>query len=832
MKKEQNSLIYVLAFFLISTAFQIIYAQPKPVENSSHLQLSLNKLNVLGSVLYVAAHPDDENTALLAYFENNLHLRTAYLSITRGDGGQNLIGTEQGENLGVLRTQELLEARKIDGAKQFFTRAVDFGYSKNAKETLEIWNKNKILSDVVWVIRKFRPDVIITRFPGTGEGGHGNHTASEILADEAFKIAGDSTKFPDQLKYVKPWQPTRIYWNVWPSLLTKRNRDSSKAVKMDIGDYNPLLGESYTEIAAESRSMHKSQGFGVSKHYGRSVNYFYRIDGKPVKNNLFEDIDLSWSRIKGGEKIGEIISSAKKNYDPANPDKIIPTLLNAYQETEKLENSFWKAIKLKELAEVIRSCAGIYIESTTPSFSASPGEKVKINSFIINRSKIPFVLKDVKVTYQEVSKTLNQRLDDNTPYKETNEINIPNDADISQPYWLKSDHDLGNYNIENQQLVGMPENPAALEATYILSVNGQLIKLETPVYYKHTDPVKGEEFRNFVIAPPIFINLQNDVMVFPDNKSKEVSVILKSNNKDVPGNLFLKLEKRWKCEPQSIPFNLKGGDVEKVFTFKISPPKNQNVSNLEAIAQIGKNDFSRGITEIDHPNIQTQVVFPESKAKLIRLDVKKVINKIGYVMGPGDKIPEALKELGYNVTMLTDQDIMNGNLSQYDAIVTGIRVYNTNKEIESESPKLLDYVENGGTLVVQYNKNFGLVTDKIGPYPFHISYDRVTVEEAPVKILDERNSIFNFPNKITQKDFNGWIQERGVYFPDTWDSKYKTPIESNDPGEKPLQGGLLYTKYGKGIFIYTGYAFFRQLPAGVPGAFRLFVNLISAGKAN
>ncbi len=824
-----NNLSLLILLIMLNHTF--LFAQNNEEYNSSNLKLALEKLNVLGSVLYVAAHPDDENNALLAYFANGEHLRTGYLSLTRGDGGQNLIGTEQGDLLGVLRTQELLAARRIDGAKQYFSRAIDFGYSKSPKETLEIWDSTKILSDMVWVIRKFKPDVIITRFPGTGEGGHGNHTASEILAAEAFKISSDSAIFPEQLKYVKPWKAKRILWNAWLPILQKRGTNLASVLKIDDGAYNPILGESYSEIAAKARSMHKTQGFGSSGRLGQNEDYFLPIDGQPVKNSLFDGIDLTWKRVIGGEKIGNLLAEANRKFDPSHPEKIIPILLNAFSKMDQLKENYWVSLKKKELVNVIKDCAGIKLEAIASDYSAVPGQSLNVTSYIINRSSLPFILKDVKIDFQKGGQILNYKLADDKLYSAASTITLPKDIPYSQPYWLKGKHSEGDYVINDQRLIGKAENPSPVNATFTLDAEGKELKLTVPVKYKWTDPVKGEEYRQFIIVPPVAINVEDKNYLFSNDKPREVKINLIANEDSISGKIKLNTPANWKITPDEKSFFIGKKDNVITLSFEVNPPAESSAVMLNVEAIIGTKIISQGMISIDYPHIPIQTVFPPASAKLIRLNIKKVINNIGYIMGPGDTIPLYLKELGYNVTMLTNKEIENGDLSKFDAIVTGIRLYNTDDNIAYEQPKLLKYVNNGGTLVVQYNKDFGLVTKDIGPYPFHISAKRVTYENSPVTFLNPQNPLLNFPNKITEDDFKGWVQERGVYFADSWDAKYETVIACNDPGEEPLKGGLLYAKYGKGVFIYTGYVWFRQLPEGIPGANRIFVNLISAGKA-
>lgn len=821
--------LVLICFLLIS--FRNTFAQTGDVMNSSDLKLALDKLNVLGSVLYVAAHPDDENNGLLAYFAKGKLLRTGYLSLTRGDGGQNLIGSEQGDLLGVIRTQELLAARRIDGAEQYFSRAIDFGFSKSADETFRFWGKQKILSDVVWVIRKFRPDVIITRFHGTKEDGHGNHTASEILAAEAFKLAGNPNAFPEQLKYVKPWQPKRIFWNAWVPLLEREHSDLSKFIKVDVGVYNPLLGKSYPEIAAISRSMHKTQGFGSSPQFGEQINYFSLTDGSPANYGLFDGVDLTWNRVKGGATVGQILKEADEKFNPEHPDEIIPLLLKAFNELSRIKDDYWVPLKKKELADVIRSCAGIYIQSIASDYSAIPGQTVSITSEIINRSIYPFELKKVVTTDQVNQNFADKKLEKENIIKINSEVKIPRNAEYSQPYWLVHKHSLGDYVVNDQTLIGKAENNPPLMTTFVVSAGNQDLDFSIPVYYEWNDPVAGEKIRPFIIVPPVAINIEIKNYIFPTDSTRKINVTLTANSNNVSGILKLIVPKSWNIEPAEQNFSIPQKHDVAPFTFTVKPPSSSSDVLCTAQADVGNKVISQGMTTISYSHIPTQTVFPPAEARLLRLNINKVVSNIGYIMGPGDDVPQCLEELGYKVSMLSNKDIENGNLSKYDAIITGVRVFNTNPDMVYEQPKLLDYVNNGGTLIVQYNKNFGLVTDKIGPYPFHISAKRITDETSMVNFIDPASPILNFPNKITDKDFDGWIQERGIYFADQWDQHYKTVIECRDPGEDELPGGLIYTKYGKGVFIYTGYVWFRELPAGVPGAYRLFVNLISAGKS-
>ena len=824
-----TSVIYAI-FCLILFKCEL-FPQPKPPKSAAELKIALQKLNVLGTVLYIGAHPDDENTAFLSYCSSGKYLRTGYLSLTRGDGGQNLIGTEQGEELSVLRTQELLDAREIDGAEQFFSRAIDFGYSKSAEETIRFWGEDKVLSDVVWVIRKFRPDIIVTRFPSTGEGGHGNHTASAIFAEKAFDLAADPTAFQEQLKYVKTWQAKRLYWNGWLRAIQGRKDDESKLVNIDLGAYNPVIGKSYTEIAVESRNMHRSQGVGASGNRGENINYFELMKGTQSGNGLFGDIGQSWKRIPNSDKIEELLNQANKEFDIEKPEKIVPILLKAYSEMEKVKDDYWVQLKEKELIEVIRSCAGIWIESIASDYSTVPGGKLKVTAGIVNRSDLPLVLKNLQFSYGEQSFS-NIELKNQKFQKFETTLSTPKDLEITEPYWLANQHGFATYTVNDQLLIGSPQNENQLNASFTLSLNGQDIILSTPVYYRWTDPVRGEKYRLVEIRPAVSINLESKVYYFPDGNKREIKVKLTGNTGNVSGKLSLRGLSGWKIEPESVSFSIKEKGNELSERFIVTPPDNYSTAEINAVAETNYGIIDRGIEEINYIHIPVQTLFPPSTAKFIRLDIKKFNANIGYIMGAGDLIPDILKELNYIVTLLSDEELDNGDLSKYDVIISGVRAYNTRPRLEADQQRLIDFVNNGGTYIVQYNTNFNLVTDNIGPYPFHISRDRITVEDSPVKFVNPGHQLLNFPNKIMQKDFQDWVQERGLHFADSWDKNYETVLSGNDPGDAPLEGGLLFSHYGKGIFIYTGYAWFRQLPAGVPGAVKLFINLLSSGNYN
>ena len=803
-------------------------AQRIQMPNAAEIQLGLEKLNVVGSVLYIAAHPDDENTAALAYFSKGMKLRTAYLSLTRGDGGQNLIGSERGAEIGIIRTQELLAARGIDGAEQYFSRAVDFGYSKTPDETLAFWGKEAVLADVVWVIRSFRPDVIVTRFPFDRSSGHGHHTSSALLAREAFHAAGDPQRFPEQLEHVEPWQTKKLFWNGWR--LSDQERE--EAARVDIGEFDPLLGSSYSEIAATSRSMHKSQGFGAAARRGTRHEYFKLVEGSQTGKEPLSGIDTSWSRVPGGNSLGVKLAEITELFDPRDPARSLPRLFDAYSEMRGMEQSGWVEVKQKELLGLIQACAGLWIEAISTDFAAVPGDVVTVNTTLVNRSDHPLRLTRISFRDLESSSVQDVVLENNTPHTIESSIQIPRDFPTSQPYWLRSSPKKALFSVSDQSLIGAAENAPSLQVKIALDSQGEDLEFVVPVYYRWTDRVDGESYRLFEVRPKVTVEIEDGARVFTNTNSQELRVRVKAHSSGVEGTLRLLGDSDWRVVPESIPFSLSEKYDEAEFSFEVTPPDDAGDAVFLAQADVGGTDFSRALVTITHPHIKQQVYFPESTLKMVKLDVELRGDTIGYIMGSGDEVADGLRHLGYDVTLLSDDELESGDLGRFDAIVTGIRAYNTRERLAVVQPRLLQYVEDGGTLIVQYNVSYGLVTENLGPYPFTIGRDRVSEENAPVTMLAADHQLLSFPNKITQEDFDGWVQERGLYFATQWDGKYETVVASHDAGEPDTAGGLVFTRFGEGVFIYSGISWFRQLPAGVPGAYRLFANLISSGKAN
>lgn len=822
-----------LALLTACSSLRTAAAQAPKTYSSSEILLGLKKLNVVGSVMYIAAHPDDENTRLLAYLANGRQLETSYFSCTRGDGGQDLIGPELREQLGVIRTQELLAARRIDGAHQYFSRANDFGFSKTSAETFTIWNKEQVLADMVWVIRQRRPDVLITRFPPDARAGHGHHQASAILAAEAFDAAGDPKRFPEQLKYVQPWQPKRLYWNTG-SYFVKPGESMAGYLTLDAGGYNPLLGQSYGEIAARSRSQHRSQGFGSAAQRGEAIEYFQFVKGTPAKTDLFEGIDQTWNRVPGGAAIGKIVDEVIRKYDASNPSASVAGLLKVRAAVQQLNQAayLWPSQKLPEIETLLQACLGLYWEATTKEAASAPGQALALTIEFVNRSTVPVTLN--KLSWVGGDTTVSILLAPNQVFSITKKRRSKAVATTSQPYWLKEPGTIGMYTVPNQWDRGQPEN-SNLPVLAVLTVAGERLNLAVPIRYKHTDPVLGELYQPLAVVPPVMVNIPAArAYVFADQQPKQVPVTLRAGQAGVAGSLALQVPSGWQAEPATVAFTLKNKDDEQTVNFTLRPLAGaaEGKAELRAVATVGTEQYSRGIQQIIYPHIPTQTLFPEATAPLVKLNVARGHTKtIGYLMGAGDEVPEALRQLGYAVTLLDPAtDLTAERLARYDAVVLGVRAYNVLNKLKTQQPQLLKYVENGGTMLVQYAVNYGTVLPQIGPYPLTLSADRVTVENTPVTFLNPSAPVLNTPNKLTPADFaTGWVQEQGLYYPSAWDAHYQPVIASHDPGETDKQSAILVAPYGKGRYIYTGLSLFRELPAGVPGAFRVLANLVESG---
>ncbi|RTY80172.1 PIG-L family deacetylase [Flavobacterium sp. LS1P28] len=829
MQKKHASAILI---FLLCC--QITIAQEPQKPNSVEIYNQIQKLNFLGSVLYIAAHPDDENTQLISYLSNEQKARTGYLSLTRGDGGQNLIGTQLRELLGVIRTQELIEARKIDGGEQFFSRANDFGFSKNPTETLEIWDKKQVLADVIWAIRKFQPDVIINRFdhrsPGTT---HGHHTASAMLSVESFDLANNPSIFPEQLQFVTPWQTKRQFFNTswwfYGSIEKFNAAHKTNLIALQTGVYYAGLGKSNQEIAALSRSRHQSQGFGSTGARGEETEYLEFINGDALKDkkSLFEGIDTSWNRIKEGKSIGELLTTITAEFDHNNPSASIPDLAKAYAMMKALDENQWSPLKSEAIKEIISACSGLYLEAVAQNQEATPGSTIKLKLEAINRSSVPIQLMSVTAIPNQNITPQNRDLKNNILNTINLDLKLPESINYTQPYWLKEKGTVGMYAVKQQQNIGIPDIIREVKVIFNIKINEIEIPFERTVVYKYNDDVKGEVYNYLDIVPEVTTSIIDKVLLFKDTKKKAVAVKIKTGKDSVKGILQLELPENWGVFPKSIPFNIEKKGTEQIVYFEVTAPNKSEEAVAKSVAIIDNKQFDKEQIIIKYDHITKQQVLTLAEAKCIKTDLKTNGEKIGYIMGAGDEVPSSLTQLGYAVTLLKPEEITPEKLELYDVVITGVRAYNILPALANKQNILFDFVKSGKTMIVQYNTAGDLVTNTIAPYPLKLSRDRVTEEDAEVRFLAPHHPVLNFPNQITATDFEGWKQEQGLYYPNEYDKAFTPILSSNDKGESPKNGALLIAPYGKGHYIYTGLSFFRELPEGVTGAYKLISNIIS-----
>lgn len=807
MRLIQLGLVSVLAGGLLA-------AQGAPAvqnEASQAILRDLENFRQMGSVLYIAAHPDDENSELIAYLARGRHYRTAYLSLTRGDGGQNVLGPDFGEKLGVARTQELLAARRVDGGRQFFSRAVDFGFSKDYRETLRFWDKEGVLSDMVRVIRTFRPDILVTRFSPIPGGTHGHHTASSILAIEAFKLAGDPTAFPDQLRTLQPWQPERILWN--GSSFEGSKSSSTNQIRIDAGGRDPISGEAFSEIAARSRSMHKTQGLGGFRPNGNGggprMERFELLGGSPVTNDIMDGVDSNWDRVSGGARIGEMASDIIAHFNGQNPAASVPALLRLRAQLSELNaNNPVVAEKKALLDRIVQRCLGIEFHTEVSPAEAVPGERIQLRETVTKESDTP-----VQWMTGEKSAPLEEGKADSFDTSMT----LPATTLLTQPYWLRQEGTPGMSRVDDPALIGRPENPPVLDVNYTFGTGGQTLVI--PDHVVRLD-----------VISPVWIHFVSGVALFAPGTSHPVAVELTAARANTGGTLQLDAPAGWQISPARAPFHLTAAGDRTRVEFTITAPAEPATAKITASAEVDGALYHNDREVIAYSHIPRQLLQPAAQLKALSLDLAIRGQSVGYLPGAGDSIAENLRQMGYRVTTLDDTNLTAEQLRGLDAVVIGVRAFNVRRHIGECLPALFEYVKNGGTVVAQYNRPTGLQSEQLAPYDLHLSNERVTDETAAVTFLAPDNPVLNTPNKITEQDFAGWIQERGIYFPSDWDEHFTPILACHDPGEAPLKGSLLVARYGKGYFVYTGLVFFRQLPAGVPGAYRLFANLVSLGK--
>jgi LmbE family N-acetylglucosaminyl deacetylase len=819
----RNAVIHVAAVLALAG----LARAAEPPAGAAILQ-DLNSFKTYATVLHVAAHPDDENRTLLAYLSRGRNYRTGYLSVTRGDGGQNEIGPEFGEKLGIARTQELLAGRRFDGARQFFTRAIDFGYSKSLDEALSIWDRPQVLGDVVRVIRQFRPDVIVTRFaPVAQPGNHGHHNASAVLALEAFKLAGDPTKYPEQIaEGLKPWQPTRIVQNGNFGV----RAGNGPTLSVTISGTDAVTGDTFQQIASKSSAQHKTQftfggGGGGGRGGGSGNESFTLLDGTPGSGDLMSGIDTTWARVPGGAEIDRQANEIVTNFKADNPSASVPALLALRKLVTALPSDPVIDDKKAQLDRILAACIGLATSTTAAAYEVVPGEPLKLRYAAMVPAGASAKLTEVRIANLATAKPAADA---------KGEINftVPKNTPVTQPYWLREEPGAGIFRVAETKLIGAAENPPPFMVEYVFDVEGQkLIVPDEPL----APDLPGKPPRRLAVISPVALRFGSVVALFTPGAKKEIEVEVTAEVARAAGTLRVEAPAGWTITPATRPFQLAQRGAKTRLSFAVTAPKQTTTGSFRAVAEVDGTRFSAQRDEVRYEHIPPQVLQPPARVKVAAFDYEIRGRNVGYLPGAGDSVAECLEQMGYAVTMLKGADLTPENLKKFDAVVIGVRAFNERTDFKDNLPGLLGYVEAGGTVVAQYNRPNGLNVQQLGPYALSIQGQapalRVTDENAPVSILDGESPVVNTPNKILESDWAGWVQERGAYFPSSWDANaYKAVFAMSDPGEDPLKSSVLVARHGKGYYVYTGLAFFRQLPAGVPGAYRLFANLVSLGK--
>ena len=884
----------IFGLLLLSYALLVVPAEVPEDRGAMGLSQALNRLDVIASVLHTGAHPDDENSSLLAWLSRGKGARTAYLSATRGDGGQNLLGTELFEALGVIRTEELLAARRADHAQQFFTPVYEFGFSKSADEAFEKWGREALLGDFVRVIRQFRPEIIVSRFRGTSADGHGHHQAAGIITQEAFKAAADPARFP---QYGKPWQAKKLYLNAGGGGGAQGNAQGQPAgpppvtITVNTGEFDLALGRSYAEIAAEGRSLHRSQGQGSVQNRGPS-NTSLQLVQKSVdvadSADLFAGVlyklpDLAQLEPSLGADLNQLeqrINAIRQKAVIGKPPDIVPDLIVALRQLQQIRTrvsndhaKFLLEQKEGDFQETLRLAAGLVLDVLAEDETVVPGQELEVTVSIVNGG--PYTFTGASLGFDlppgwQATPGARQRDDQagrggrgvqaagargggrggggrggpaptaaaqpgvvspGQKYDQVYTVKVPAGATFTQPYWLREPRKGDRFIWPDGSAVNMPFDPALLITHAKVTYDGAVIAMDKPAQFRSSDRMYGEERAQVKVVPALSLRLAPDVAVIPlgGKRQKEFTVHIENQSTTtVDGDVRLVVPAGWAVTPMTQPLKFARQGEKASVQFTVTAPAAAGDFKVRAIARVGTQEFQQGYTVVAYPHIETHYLYSPAESTVEVFDVKTGISSLGYVEGVGDTVPDALKQLGINVTMLSPQDLASGDLSKFPTIVLGVRAYSAREDLRTYNKRLLDYVSNGGNLVVQYNRAEDFGNLQFGPYPFTVNNnDRVTKEEAPVKVLQSSHPLFNVPNKITPSDFDGWVQERGTYFLRTWDPKYTPLLESGDPGEMPLQGGLVTVRYGKGTYTYTGYVFFRELPEGIKGAYRLFANLVS-----
>jgi LmbE family N-acetylglucosaminyl deacetylase len=819
---------------------------------SMGLSQVLKRLDVVGSVLHTGAHPDDENSALLAWLARGQGVRTAYLSATRGEGGVNLVGSELFEDLGVIRTEELYGARRLDHAQQFFTPNYEFGFSKSAEDTFTKWPRQQVLGDFVRVIRQFRPEIIISRFTGTSRDGHGHHQVAGIITQEAFKVAADASQFPE---YGRPWQAKKLYLS---GMGNDQNQAAPAGIAMNVGEFDLALGRSYSQIASEGRSLHRSQAQGGAQDAGPRQTRLQLVqktvtvaDDAPLFAGTLHKLQhlaqLDASLAGTLNDIEQRVNAIRQKVNLLRPSEIVPDLAAAVSllqqaraKTSVEHVRFLLQQKEEDFHEALRLAAGLVFDVTASDDTVVPGQEFNLTVSVTNGGPYAFgdgaTVPELPAGWIVTPDGSTGSLQPGQRRDQKFKIKVPANADFTQPYWLRQPRRGDRFMWPNVAGGGLPPEEVVLSARASIDYQGTAISMKRPAEFRRVDRMLGEQRTALKVVPALSVVVSPDIAIVPlkGSRQKEFTVTVENQNPAaVNGEVTLILPAGWSASPASRAVNLTQQGEKASLQFIVSVPATAGDYVVQAVAKSAGQEFKSGYTTIAYPHIETRYVYSAAESKVQVLDVATTISSVGYVEGTGDAVPDGLRQLGIQVTMLSPKDIATADLSKFPAIVLGVRAYAVRDDLRAYNKRLLEYVSNGGTLVVQYNRSNEVGNIQIAPYPITMANvnqnntERVTHEDAPVKIIDPASKILNVPNKISERDFDGWIDERGTFFLRSWDAQYAAPLESSDPGEPGRAGGLVLAKYGKGTYVYAGYSFFRQLPAGVKGAYRLFANLVS-----
>lgn len=867
--------IFILVLSIINYPLSV-NSQVRPVYDYGAIGLGqlLKKLNTTKSVMMIGAHPDDEDSALLAFLARGENARTAYLSLTRGDGGQNIIGSELFESLGVIRTEELLQARRLDGAEQFFGRAFDYGFSKTLDEAKQKWDEKIVLCDTVRAIRSFRPLVVISRFSGTPADGHGQHQYAGYISPLAVKAAADSNQCQNA---GQAWQVQKFY-------VGQGFRSTAEpTLKVNTGQYDKLIGRSYFEIAMEGRSQHKTQEQGVLELKGEKFSGLNLVESRVQKAekeaSIFDGIDVTISGIgkntndssepfeKKLEQLQDIEDEInKQNYDD---EKLLPLLVKGYKSaydaewsTRNPQSKFFLKKKQNEFIEAIKLASGLQIDALSDKETIVADENLTASVRVFFPKNENVSVKEINLKTPngwKIAKTEEPKDASQNPFRREAangsaffNVTVSADQHSTEPYFLKKKRDGYLYSWENDGNQTLSFEPQIASAEIKAEIYGTEIVFSQPLEYRFADDIRGEIRRELNVVPKVALAFEKELIVArltgkPSKQKISLSVV---NNSDAPvkGEVSLKLPngqrtlvkagkgddwfdeaKGWTVAPISKTFELNKKGEKTALEFELTIPADVRADNFELTAQavVNGETFSQTMKTLAYPHIQTHRFYTPAAAEMAVLDLKTAPVKIGYIAGSGDRVFDAIRQMNFDVQMLSENDLTNADLSKFDTIVVGIRASQVRPDFIANHQRLLDYVKNGGTLLVQYQLP---VYQSLLPFPAQMNA-RVTDENAKVTILDPANPVFNFPNKITDKDFENWVQERNLYAFTNPDANYKSLLESHDENEAENKGGLVVAGIGKGKYIYCSYAFFRQLPAGVPGAYRLFANLLSLPKS-